>query len=633
MKYTINIISVALLLLISSCKDYLDIVPDNLATIDNAFQTKYDAQRFLYTCYSFLPRSGQVNEDPALLCGDEVWMNDLVTQRGNQVARGYLSAINPEYNFWDGVNGGKGLFVAIRDCHIFYDKIGMVEELSSKERDEWIAEVKFLEAYYNWYLVRMYGPIPIIDDNHPVGIDLKETYVKRQNVDKCFAHIVSLIDEAIQKLPSIRRNEGEEYGRITKSIALAIKARILTTYASPLFNGNIDYTELQNKDGEKLFPSSYDETRWEVAATACKAAIDECEAASLRLYNMGDYISKYPLSDFTMRKMMMRNIIMDNANPEFIWGNTLSNVNDLQNQASPKFFSVQNYWMSNRYSVTMRIVDQFYSKNGVPISEDIDYEYSTRFDLTDVDASDYLFSKPNATTAKINLNRENRFYSTLGFNRGNWFGNGKTTDDTDTWYIEGMLGEASSVSNASAYNTTGYWAKKLISPENELNTDGSYTRTRYAFPIMRMADLYLLYAETLNESSGPSAEVYKYIDMIRSRAGLEGVVESWGKYSKIPSKPTTKTGLREIVHQEREIELALEGRRFWDLRRWKECESLMNNKVIKGWNVLSPNGDEGYYTLTNLYQQSFTIKDYFWPIREGNLNINPNLVQNIGWKN
>src|SRR5690606_6599447 len=104
----------------------------------------------------------------------------------------------------------------------------------------------------------------------------------------------------------------------------------------------------------------------------------------------------------------------------------------------------------------------------------------------------------------------------------------------------------------------------------------------YPWPMMRLADLYLIYAEALNESSGPSEEVFLYLDKIRERAGLKGVKESWTNYSKNPTKPTSKEGLRDIIRRERNIEMCFEGSRFWDLRRWKLAAQELN-KNITGW--------------------------------------------------
>ena len=148
---------------------------------------------------------------------------------------------------------------------------------------------------------------------------------------------------------------------------------------------------------------------------------------------------------------------------------------------------------------------------------------------------------------------------------------------------------------------------------------------------MRLSDLYLLYAEALNESQeNPANEVYQYIDLVRQRAGLEGVIDSWSKYSNVPNKPLTKNGMREIIQQERMLELCFESKRLWDIRRWK-LGHIYYNKPEIGWNV-DGNSTEEYYKTITYNHLDFTIKQYLWPIREAELRKNINLIQNPYWE-
>ena len=104
---------------------------------------------------------------------------------------------------------------------------------------------------------------------------------------------------------------------------------------------------------------------------------------------------------------------------------------------------------------------------------------------------------------------------------------------------------------------------------------------------------------------------------------------AWQKYSIYPDKPLSKEGLREIIHRERRIELAMEGARTWDLRRWKEAENELN-KDVRTWNIDGAD-KEDYYNVISIDRRSFTRKEYLWPIKEYNLTVNKNLVQNYGW--
>jgi hypothetical protein len=155
---------------------------------------------------------------------------------------------------------------------------------------------------------------------------------------------------------------------------------------------------------------------------------------------------------------------------------------------------------------------------------------------------------------------------------------------------------------------------------------------RYAFPIIRLSDIYLMYAEALNESkAAPDAEVYQYIDIVRARTGLKGVVESWNGYAidAKKNKPATRDGMREIIQRERLNELAFEGARFWDLKRWKLSEEYMN-RPLRSFNLRGETAED-YYRIIELYPIKFGKKDYLWPIRQSTLLNNRNLVQNLGW--
>jgi len=161
------------------------------------------------------------------------------------------------------------------------------------------------------------------------------------------------------------------------------------------------------------------------------------------------------------------------------------------------------------------------------------------------------------------------------------------------------------------------------------NSD-QFTQHRYAFPIIRLADLYLMYAEALNEwKATPDQEVYEYIDKVRARTGLEGVVKSWQKHSLTPDKPKNKEGMREIIRRERMNELAFEGVRFWDLKRWKLAETYLN-KPIRGLNIMGETAQD-FYQVKTVYQLKYAKKDYLWPIKQSVLLRNKNLVQNLNW--
>lgn len=609
-----------------SC-DYLDLVPDNIPTIDNAFTMRSEAEKYLFTCYSYLPKDANIDENPALAGGDEIWdlPDEAIASAMAKLARGNQNIIAPIASCW------KHCYLAIRDCNIFLENIDKVPDLEAYERDQWIAEVKFLKAFYHFILVRNYGPVCLMKENMSIASTVDEVKTYRTPVDDCFAYIVELIDEAKDNLPE-KITDPKYLGKITKPIAYSMKAKILAYAASPLFNGNKDQATLKNNDGTQLFNQTYSEEKWAAAAQACKEAIAVCEKANITLFKHESFYQGYRLTDTIQTQISLRLAITKRWNDEIIWGNTQSWLSSIQIKGAPDWAPspTSRVWMDNRYDAPLKVAEMFYTEHGIPINEDKTWDYNSRYKTRAATLQDQLYIKSGYTTANLNFNREPRFYAWLGFDGGIWYGQGKYNDKraNDLYFLQTKLGQAQGGSSKFSGPITGYSLKKFIHIEN-LRSSSSYTAISYPWPLMRLADLYLLYAECLNESEGPTATAMSYVNKVRERAAIPSIEEAWKTYSIYPKKYTTKDGLREIIQNERLIELSFEANRFWDLRRWKLAITEMN-KPIKGWNVRGMSTDAFYKTLL-IYSPTFRQRDYFWPISESEMTKNPNLVQNIGW--
>lgn len=632
----VNYILLSGLICFFSCNKYLDIIPDNIATLDYAFHSRNAAEEFLFTCYSYLPKEGDINGNVAFTAGDELLIpaktqDDItgVTGINGDIARGLQSVVKPIGNIWS--NGNESMFKAIRDCNIFLTNINSVRDLQNYEKKRWIAEVRFLKAYYHWLLLRMYGPIPIKDENNPISVRPEDAQVIRQPVDSCFNYIVSLIDLAAEDLPAQIQDPLSELGRLTKLIALSIKARILVTAASPLFNGNTDYAGFKNKNGEQLFSTSPEPQKWVKAVEACKSAIDLAHSTGVKLYDFSAQGNTYNLGPEMKKRMDLRNIVTEPWNSEIIWGNPNSMVQRLQeflivpyNQSTGNAAG----WYRSFLSPPLKMAQLYYTKNGLPIKEDKTLDYSDITQLRTATADEKFEIKPGYETARLNFDREPRYYANIGFDGGILFGAGNF-DENNCWHYAARKGQYSTLGSSAGKNFTGIFCKKLVSYLNTMSNSFAHSVLPYPYPVIRLSDLYLLYAEALNEAVGPGVETYKWIDSVRSRAGIPSVEESWSQYATNPSEYTNKDGLRKIIRTERLIEMAFEGNRFWDLRRWKESEKVLNSP-IQGWNM-NESDPASYSKLTLVFDQSFYKRDYFWPIAEQDIIENKNLVQNPGW--
>ncbi len=637
------IIIISFATFIYSCSDFLDVIPDNIPTLDHAFLDRTSTEKYLATCYTYLPYLGRPSADPAILGSDEWWAieDDFYNSRsgnfgGLKIRKGEQNSGNPYFNYWDGLNNGRAFFRALRDCNVFLENVYSVGgDLSEEEARRWAAEVKVLKAYYHYYLMKMYGPIPLQKTSLPVSTGINDVRIYRDTFDECVDYVISLLDEAVEDLPIQIVNVSSELGRITKPIALAIKAEVLVMAASPLFNGNPDYTDVVDNRGIHLFSNEYSHTKWEKAMNACKIAIEASLSGGHDLY---EFTKLSNISDTTKLLLTIRQSVTDKWNQEIIWTGAHLHMNEYYSATTPFFTNDQIQWgPTDPYmSPTLKMAELFYSKNGVPIDEDIDFNYSQRFNVERAPSNHKYYIQNSYETTALNLNREPRFYANLAFDGAVWFGNGRYYDigvgpaNQQSWIIQTKRGDIQGKRSSIRYSLTGYWAKKTSHFETVSTSSSSHVIVRSTFPIIRLADLYLLHAEATNEFlDSPNEEVYRSIDIVRERAGLKGVLESWANYSDNPDKPRNKEGMRDIIQQERMIELAFEGKRFWDIRRWKTAYVLLN-EPIQG---LNPDGTtpEEFSRVRTIHVPSFTTKDYLAPIREINLRTNPNLVQNPYW--
>lgn len=636
-----------------SCNKFLDVVPDDgIATLDNAFHLRSTAIRYLGTCYSYMTVEGDSYYDPAMLGSDELW--DLIgrgvtntTARVPQtmfnIARGFQSATSVYGNDW------ASMYQGIRCCDILMDNVAQVPDMEELEKMQWISEAKFLKAYFHFNLIRKWGPVPVIRKSLEIDSDVEEVRVYRDNIDTCFNFVLRLLDEAEANLPLVYANE-DEYGRTSKVACAALRARVAAYAASPLFNGNEEEASLVDGRGVRLFPAKTDAEklqRWVDAMNACKHAIDLCDEANIKLFDKATVKQTYRMSDSLATTLAIRCAFNERWNQEIVWGNSQSQLaNSTTTFTRQAMFQRLCMPILNGYTdmlggyrfigVPLKVVEQFYTNKGLPINNDLDWVGVNVMDLKDGDDSHSYYIHKGYTTAKLHFNREPRFYASIGFDGGTWLGqlgnyNGVKPDGMH--YLQCRVGGPQGKGGNEVGPVTGYFPKKLFPFRATWSGNNSFSSYWYPFPEIRLSDLYLLYAECINEAEGPdgahSQDLFKYFDAVRERAGIPDVKTSWDEYSNRPGYYSTKAGMRSIIHAERLNELAFESQRFYDLRRWKEAANEYL-KHIYGCNVASASAST-YYTKTLIAQESFGLKDYFWPIATSYIEVNPNLVQNIGW--
>jgi hypothetical protein len=657
MKRIKRIISIGFLLGIVlcnlSCNKFLDLVPDNTVTLEDYFTRRDMAWNTLSKVYSYLPDDANIINTSWTL-GDE-WVGDVSKSEDISMAirimQGLQNSTTPKLSIWDGGGAGyasKPLYQGIRSANIFLDYIDIVEDMTDEEITDWKSQVKFLKAYYHFLLLRQYGPIVIMDKSIPLDAVSDDLFLRRAKVEDCFNFIINLMNEAIPGLKE--RATLTNLGQVDKVSALAIKARVMLFRASPFFNGNKQYYEdFLDHNGEPFFPLDEKIEKWQDALDAINEAITICEINGFGMYEYDKNSYAYDRADYAANSSAMktlydlRMLIVDPWNKEVIWGRTYDITNDILSSASNIVLpigygdgSTNNLSFSRQlFGASYRMLERYYTKNGLPLNEDITFDPYTKLEIITTpgveDTVEYEplrgFMQPGAKVVKLYMDREPRFYANLGISGGYWRAHAVRIN---TLMFYGSDGGA----NPNFQNNflcTGVGVQKFVHPEAK--SDGYQMQIRYPLPIIRMADLYLMKAEALNELDAPKGEVYAEINKIRHRAGIPDVETVWSDASLVNprslNKHLNKTDMRDIILQERSIELAFEGSRFWDMHRHKRALTEFSSSIM-GWDH-SGFDAEYFFVIGPKQVRRFLFRDYLWPLSLNEMNINSNLIQNPGW--
>lgn len=531
MRYYLLSVFVSVSLLFSACS-YLDQVPEeDIETIESIFELREHADSWLRGCYGMAaPFATSFAGNPAYFGADEFVMCEVLRNYesggiamypGQKIAEGLQMSQNPYGNIWDeGPGTILSLYEDIRNCNTFLDNIDNVYNMEDTEKRQWKAEIQALKAYCYFELVRRYGPIVLVPENISVDADQEDIYQPRVHVDSCFKAIVNLLDDAAEYLLAGDTRPHERAAYFSKEAALALKARVLLYAASPLFNGNADYSDFTGKNGEPLFSTEYDPEKWRLAAEAADEAVEFAEAHGHELYSGTTGQGSDLLNTMYDIEYSVHSVF---DNPEFIleWKYTPLHAHFLPNL--PEIEDHYNSGFTGAINPSLKIIEMYCS-------------YTVGYDET--------------------------------------------------------------------------------------------------FPVIRLAELYLIQAEAWNEYEGPSDKVYVPLNKVRERAGIPDVQTSWKNFSTDPGKVDTKEGMREIIRHEINVEFAFEGHRFFNLRRWKTAHEELNDHPM-GWNILGETADEFYNHMKGPQpvetERKFTApRDYLFPIRAEEILIS-SVVQNPGW--
>ena len=430
----------------------------------------------------------------------------------------------------------------------------------------WTYEARFLRAYFYFELVKRYGGVPIL--NEALGLDADFSVIKRSSLNDCIQFITSECDSAAAQLPlnasTLPYVATTDLGRATKLAALALKSRVLLYAASDLFNTPTWATGYGQPELISL-PAGDRAARWKAASDAAKAVIDAAVLPTLGAY-------KSLFNTF------------NNAEIIFTRSNAASNTFERTN--SPIGFNL--------------------GQSGNTPSQDLVDAYEIKVDATNAIKFDWT----NPThSANPYANRDPRLLMTVVANN--------TTFGTPSRAVQLHTGglDAKPITNASK---TGYYLRKYqIESLNLLNGNTGV----HSWIIFRYPEIFLNYAEALNEWSAGNADIKKYVDLVRTRTGVA-----------MPPMPAglSQAEVREKIRNEKRIEFAFEDHRFWDVRRWMIAPAVLG-KTLRGVDI-TKNADATFtYKPINVEERVFTPKMYLYPIPQSELNIVKGLLQNPLW--
>lgn len=617
---------IALLCFVSSC-DYLgvsDQLAGGLQNTEQVFDNVSYTKRWYANVFAGIPDYSGINsvnvgafKNPWTGMCDE-----LVVGYGN----------SSKYNNSDRNAANMGFhrygdcYKYIRQANIFLQKAHPImttgtqgDQLLEDELTQMKANVRFMRAFYHYLLFEQYGPIILVKDK--IYNATEDQDVPRNTVDEVIEYIDSELTAVASELTQKPIFEDKDYRAWpTKGVALAVRAKLWLYAASPLLNGGYrEALSVTNPDGTRLFPD-YDAGKWEKALAACKDFIDYAEAGRYELYkeykdDNGAVIDP-DKSVYNLFQKYTHEIIWATANND--WGGM--NGDAFDRRIAPR--CEKNGLGST--GVTQELVDAFYMKDGFPVSATAYLPQSTLYQEegygTYKDQNDNFSKKyTNVTVSNRYLNREPRFYNTVFFNGRQW----PVSCNQVLFYNGGNSG----VQEGQA-TLTGYMLFKRFNRSVSLTNPGVASQFRPSI-IFRLADFYLMYAEAANEVNPNDARVLKYLNLVRERAGLPDI-ETLN-----PAIRGNQELQRAAIQRERQIELATEGQRYFDVRRWmiadKNGEGRQNG-YVHGMNVRGESNDkEDFNRIVEASQIVFNRKMYLYPMPDSEMRKTKNLVQNPGW--
>ena len=673
----------------TSCDDYFDDVPDNATSLEAVFANRGQSLKWLSNIYTYIPDNTNVRYNSrtngnwpmasieGYLPWDHIVANNII-----------LGTLYPSTDFvktqWTEYYRG------IQYANIYLANIDKNSAMLADEREWSKAEVHALRAYFYFNLVKEFGPVPLIGDKvYSVDTPLDEMMMPRNTLDECWDYIIAELKAALDsgRLKSTFGEDGSvdsQYkGNLTQEAVEGILAEVYLYRASYLFNGDPYYQTMANKDGTKLFPQSKDMQKWKDARDAAKRIIDSGKFKLVLRDQSGKLVDDVKKAD--PYKSCFYSAIGRVDNEEMIFLRT--NANNDSYIIKPRHTGISGNVDrgAGAYSIPLQFIDLFFMSNGKriddveqkPISQVTTFKaddpvypvYDTQNLTTkDKDGNDIAMNARNSLSTTKYVDRfssynyftpgsgkgimkqfycrEPRFYLAVTFQNRRW-----DYDQANTYYTDmSFNGNSGSDGKTHDYPIFGTIVRKLYW-EKESNIDGAV--------MLRLGEVYLNYAEACAQL-GENKEALKYVNLIRSRAGIneyalnraeEGTKDARNKGKiYVGDLEHDQELLLKVIYRERLIELSYESKHYFDVRRWGVADMAEGDGWVYptwhkggeggdmiGFNVNNEGSDAEKANSLNFYKRVktqhriFTKRMSLFPIPQEEVNRDKQIVQNEGW--
>lgn len=575
------LLSLVISFLFTSCIEYLERTPEADVSDEDIFGTFQSFQGFVESMYDHVMCYSDGLITSMNIGGETQAAN--VSSSANLGNRGdywtWMNRSNQQtlYNFLGETGMWTGSWKGIRVANISLDKLPLLSNATQEEKDLIAGQAYFFRAFFHWEIIRNFGGMPYIDrvlsPNEVLDFPRLSYQETTDKIVADFDRAASLLPEDWDNTVVGGASPGANAGRATKGAALAFKAKALLYAGSPLMN------KFSGKDYsfDKQYMQKAAEAAWEV----------------IKLANKGVY-ELLPFSNY--RDMFARN---DRTMP---W--TKENI-------FQKFKTqVGSGVMTNRHG-------RLYSPSrfgGNTVNECINQLYVDRFEMADGTRYKPEYDNDNARRWD---DRDPRFRQNIIVDRDQW---GFAPSTVLNLYMGGERTVANGF--VSPYIVKKYW------PIGANSIDGQWDGFRYVNPQIRLAEVYLIYAEAVNEAYGPTGTVpganltaVDAINIVRNRAGMPDVTATSFSAAGYDS-------FSDLIRNERIVELCFEGHYWFDIRRWHvahltEYREFYDLQFDKNWTN---------FNRVLLFTRVFEDPRHYWmPIPRNQAMIYKEFYQNPGW--